>query len=997
MSDQFKAIASNEIKSRIPLKAVLPKEDNGKRFLMISHDRLKTCPVYKKMDSKSELDEEIAKLGDKFAPYLLNIYRKDNPKSRKYISQFDYRIQTEEDKRNFLSVLSGKGEWKNISIPQYSSNIGNVTEYYRTVFYTSRLLADETLWLCFDGVDYKASVYVNGNLVGTHEGFFSHFEFDISKYLNPRKNTLLIVVENDYPYNGHSAPLEGVTYEGDKMYAATGPGSDDPELGWHHCPPGMGIFQDVYIEHRPSFFISDLYVRPLENDDCEVWCELYNCEYRPKEDVELEISVRGDNFDSRSQKVRFKPVTFRECADGRTLSEDLLNDEEMMKKAQTLKFFKGENLVRFRMHIKNAKHWDLDTPYLYRVTVKLICEESELEKKSITFGMRTFEQKEENGKKGMYFLNGRSLRLRGANTMGFEQQDVMNRDYDKLYKDLLMAKAANMNFLRLTQRPVQKEIYEMCDRIGLMIQTDLPLFTNVRRTKFAEVIRQAEEMEKLVRTHPSVIQVSYLNEPFPNASGKPHRHFIREELEDLFVACDKAVKLLNPERVIKHIDGDYDPPSTDLPDYHTYTMWYNGHGIEFGKMYRGYWLDLPENSYCGCGEFGAEGLDPEDLMNRRYLKKWLPVPGKEKEWTPSEILGAQSGSMYSFFFDRQDNLGDWVEASREYQREATRLQTESFRRNDLMVSYAIHLFIDAWPAGWMKTIVDCERNPKPAFFAYRDACTPLMVSLRSDRITYFSGEQPEFQVWVCNDTHTVYPESKLIFEITDESGKLLYWSSADAEYGENSVFLQGKLVVPFVKTDERKKLNCRCILTDSKGKAIHYTDESFEVFPVEEEQKEKALFIDGKDFIEHKKKYEEIAEKGRTVVVSGLEPGEYEIANSKVKVKACGMRPLNFVSRKTGHELVKGFGKNDFRFWYDEKKDMITPIIYSTLVCDEFNPILLSGNCDKGSAWQNPVHQVTACAEKKYGKGKIVLNQVDLDNHLINPVAKIFKNRLNNY
>ena len=997
MSNRFGAIASNEIKSRIPLRAVLPAEDNGKRFVMKESAGKKPYPVPKKMDSKSELESEIERLKKQYSPFLKNIYHEDNVKRKRYISSFDYRVQTNEDRNNLLKVLSGEGEWEKVTIPHYSSRIGNVTEYYRTDFTAYKPWGGETLWLCFDGVDYKSQVYVNGNFVGAHEGFFSHFEFDISEYVRNKKNTLLVVVENDYPYNGHSAPLEGVTYEGDKMYAATGPGSDDPELGWHHCPPGMGIFQGVYLERRSQFYISDLYVRPLENDDCEVWCELYNCSYRPKEDVELEISVRGDNFDSVSQKVRFKPVTFRECADGRTLSEDLLNDEEKMKMAQKLSFFKGENLVRFRMHIKKAKLWDLDTPYLYRATVKLFFEEQEWDKRSVTFGMRTFEQKEENGKKGMYFLNGRSLRLRGANTMGFEQQDVMNGDFDRLLSDLLMAKAANMNFLRLTQRPVQKEIYEMCDRIGLLVQTDLPLFTNVRRTKFAEVVRQAEDMEKLVRSHPSVIQVTYLNEPFPNASGKPHRHFIREELEDLFIACDKAVRLLNPDRVIKHIDGDYDPPSTDLPDYHTYTMWYNGHGIEFGKMYRGYWLDLPEDSYCGCGEFGAEGLDPEELMIRRYPVSWLPRAGSEKEWTPSDILGAQSGNMYSFFYDRQDNLKDWVEASREYQREATKLQTESFRRNSLMASYAIHLFIDAWPAGWMKTIVDCERNPKPAFFAYRDACTPLMVSLRSDRKTYFSGEHPEFEVWVCNDTHTVYPESKLVFEVTDESGKLMYYAREDADYGENSAFLQGKLSVPSIVANERKKLNCRCILTDSQGAVIHYADEQFEMFPSEPEQPLKALFASGKEYLNNKEEYEREAKEGKTVVITGLEPGEYVIAGSLVKVKSCGMRPLNFVSIKTGHGLVDGFEKNDFRFWYDEKKDMITPLIYSTFVCDGFDPVLLSGNCDKGSAWQNPVHQVYACAVKKYGKGNIVINQVDLDNHLKNPVARIFRNRLNNY
>ena len=39
-----------------------------------------------------------------------------------------------------------------------------------------------------------------------------------------------------------------------------------------------------------------------------------------------------------------------------------------------------------------------------------------------------------------------------------------------------------MNYLRLTQRPVQPEIYEWFDKLGLLNQTDLPLFGSLRRT-----------------------------------------------------------------------------------------------------------------------------------------------------------------------------------------------------------------------------------------------------------------------------------------------------------------------------------------------------------------------------------------------------------------------------------------------------------------------------------------------------------------------------------
>ena len=129
-----------------------------------------------------------------------------------------------------------------------------------------------------------------------------------------------------------------------------------------------------------------------------------------------------------------------------------------------------------------------------------------------------------------------------------------------------------------------------CDRLGMLNQTDLPLFGVVRRNKVAETIRQAEDMERLVRKHPSTIMVTYINERFPNAEGHPQRCLNdADEFYHLFKALDQVVLLSNPDRVIKAGDGDYDPPSPGLPDNHCYNTWYNGHGLGLGKMYKGYW------------------------------------------------------------------------------------------------------------------------------------------------------------------------------------------------------------------------------------------------------------------------------------------------------------------------------------------------------------------------------------------------------------------------
>ena len=70
-----------------------------------------------------------------------------------------------------------------------------------------------------------------------------------------------------------------------------------------------------------------------------------------------------------------------------------------------------------------------------------------------------------------------------------------------------------MNFIRTTQRIVQKEVYEMADKLGMMMQADMPLFAYINQKQFPEILKQSAGIERVLRNHPSVILMSYLNEP----------------------------------------------------------------------------------------------------------------------------------------------------------------------------------------------------------------------------------------------------------------------------------------------------------------------------------------------------------------------------------------------------------------------------------------------------------------------------------------------------
>ncbi len=100
---------------------------------------------------------------------------------RAALDSFDWRIENDEDRRDFSTTLAGKGEWRRVKIPHYGPPMGRATTYYRTEFdVTAAMLAKGALFVCFKGVDYKAHAFVNGTLVGSHEGLFAPFEFDFT-------------------------------------------------------------------------------------------------------------------------------------------------------------------------------------------------------------------------------------------------------------------------------------------------------------------------------------------------------------------------------------------------------------------------------------------------------------------------------------------------------------------------------------------------------------------------------------------------------------------------------------------------------------------------------------------------------------------------------------------------------------------------------------------------------------------------------------------------
>ena len=126
------------------------------------------------------------------------------------------------------SKLSGIG---------YTDFISGVA-YRRTFTLSQEELAGKVL-LHFGAVDYEATVYVNGELAGTHKGGYTSFTLDITRQARLGENSLFVAVRDDV--------RSGLQPKGKQAHLYASSGCDYTRT--------TGIWQTVWLEFVPQSYI----------------------------------------------------------------------------------------------------------------------------------------------------------------------------------------------------------------------------------------------------------------------------------------------------------------------------------------------------------------------------------------------------------------------------------------------------------------------------------------------------------------------------------------------------------------------------------------------------------------------------------------------------------------------------------------------------------------------------------------------------------------------
>lgn len=333
-------------------------------------------------------------------------------------------------------------------------------------------------------VDYRADVWLNETYLGSHEGNEGMFTFDATSAIKPKEtNRLAVRVLN--PTNTQRID-DIVLAETTHRAKADKP---IPFLGGGEFNHG-GIEDSVELLMLPAVYVADMAVQP-DWKTGRIDVEIAVCNTQPIQvQTNLELAVGP-------------------ASQGETLA----------KTASIHQLSPGECRIRSTIIVDKPHLWDLNDPYLYRVTARLGKTESPgtLSEHSTRCGFRDF--RFENG---FFRLNGRRIYLRSSHIGGDSPIGLqMPHDPDIARRILLDMKVMGFNAIRFFCALPRRYQLDLCDEIGLLAWEGTygswPTFDSGPSTP--ESPKRAERFQRSItdmimrdRNHPSLVIWELLNE-----------------------------------------------------------------------------------------------------------------------------------------------------------------------------------------------------------------------------------------------------------------------------------------------------------------------------------------------------------------------------------------------------------------------------------------------------------------------------------------------------
>ncbi len=613
------------------------------------------------------------------------------------------------------------------------------TWWYRRSFTLDELPdAEHGALLRFDGLDTFATVWCNGEQVGTHENSFTPFEADVRALLRAGANELLVrLAPVAASVAGRS--VEGLWQEYDNPEALHAR-KCQASFGWDLAPRLVtaGIWRSVALDLRGPLAIEDVRVRanPLADDaaSVQVDVELDGDPQAVGEDASLEIVLVPHEGGEPVARATLALAGARRTAGG---------------------------ALTTTLTIADAALWwpiELGEPSLYRCVATLRTPAATLDERAVVFGIREVQLIQEADADGRGFvvaINGVLVFCKGGNWVPVDA--VTLRGTPAQYRSLLeLARDAGINMMRVWGGGIYEEpaFYEACDELGILVWQDFmygcAVYPHEQEPFAREAELEARHWVRALRNHASVVMWCGNNEC--QWMHDSHRHE-DPSLPERMPGLDFFERTL--DAICEQLDGTRpyiptspwggeNPNSIEHGDRHAYRVGFGElDDADFTMDNR--WPVVGPHAYRNeqprfVSEFAAIPGLPEPEALARYLapqdrrsdaeawKYHMPI------WPDSidfqAYLEFYVASLFGVPSDRVVDHELWERYARLVPGEFLELGLREFRRQWPHCGGALFWqFNSMWPSmDW--GVLDELGHPKPGYYAVKRALAPVVALLR---------------------------------------------------------------------------------------------------------------------------------------------------------------------------------------------------------------------------------------------------------------------------
>ncbi len=326
----------------------------------------------------------------------------------------------------------------------------------------------------FDTVFQRCRVWLNGKAVGSHEGGYTPFDFDVSALLRPnRENFLVVEVDNRVKFRA----LPG---------ARSGNSASSGQYPWLNYG---GVLGGVRLVARPP-----------------VWIVRQKIETQPQADGSARLIVKVRVQNDRPQAGQSELSAIILDTTGERLPVTLTGKLSVAANAT------AETALQATVPAGAFARWELESPQMYRCEVTLAADGGLHHESAAQFGFRSLEIRQ-----AKFLLNERPVRLAGANrARGHPVHGGLDPD-EAVEQDLRLMKDAGLRFARLQHTAPGKNLLEWADREGMLLILEVGMWGYLAEDVASPELRaqfQAEmrELMELAWNHPSVVGWSLGNE-----------------------------------------------------------------------------------------------------------------------------------------------------------------------------------------------------------------------------------------------------------------------------------------------------------------------------------------------------------------------------------------------------------------------------------------------------------------------------------------------------